>query len=370
LFARQYVNTYGTQTTNNAIEQYTGDGKVLARPGDPVSSFGGRTQFSWVMGKTQGGDDQLFFIDEAQRVLVRFGLDGSVPQSMVANYRTELIRLTEFARFCNESSIGNGIHGGWNQNLNEAYFMFRLRAKENYQWTVGLDIKEGDLVIVEGEYCDDFEQTEQLFKAKQSVVSSFANKPGLPGSELFWERLSVDNDEYYVKDGIAVSQYSSGMSYRTPFVNDLMLSVDELIVSVTPRVDSGAVFEHDNGKYLTYYSEDGLELTKEGFVEMVFNYGAGQEKLFQSLQFQCEVAPYKIYCRTKTSQRTIYRDEFHQMVDRFVCPIGTDDTNGSDVDSTALFGEYLIVRFYFAPDEFQRLTTSFCEFTEVDKKLG
>ena len=369
-FSREYVNTYGTNTSDQAIVQYIGDGNVLSRPGTVISTYGGRNPFNYAMGKTQGGDDQLAFIDEVSKVLVRFGADGSVPQSDISSYRTKVFDLTKFARFCTEPGIGNGIHGGWNKQLGEFIFMVRCRRKENFQWEADKFAFQGDLVTVEDDYANDFEQTVNLYEALQGHNTTFDTKPGSRDSPLYWRLVALDEADYYTKEGIVVSQYASGFVYRTPFVNNIMVAYDDTLVSAHPKILNGGVYEHNVGKYLTFYDDGTDKIEAEGYVEMVFNADAGQEKLYQGLTFTCEDKPFKVELRTKGAKRTIFESEFEQMVDRYYAPIGNDDSIGPDQDSTALFGEYLVCRFYFKPDSFQRLSTAFVSYMEVARRLG
>jgi hypothetical protein len=368
-FQKQFFNSRGTLQVSDGSQVVLGDAGVFSRPGITVTSYGCTDKWSSFLGKSAGGDDILYWYDSINKKFMRFGADGAVPISDRANIRTLANEGFKWVVDYQTPADNYGIHGIWNQRLNEAAWTCRAYRKPDVIWEPLTAILEGQLVITyDTTQTYGFERFPIIYICIQSSEFNNALNPGVdPGWEEYYTQVAFDDIEYYSLRTIIWSEIKNRfiVSNETPHPR-IYLQYKDTFLSPSPGNNPNMLFEHNEGKYLEWYISDGGGQSEDGYIDIVFNIDPNTTKHFISLICNTEIVPYKVEAFTKNHSTLINPVEFLEQLDQYVAPIPNDLLNGSTgLDNSFLYGQWIKVRFHYQTGMFQRLTNMILKFNPM-----
>ena len=368
-FQKQFFNSRGTLQVSDGSQVVLGDAGVFSRPGITITSYGCSDKWSSFLGKSAGGDDVLYWYDSINKKFMRFGADGAVPISDRTNIRTLANEGFKWVVNYQTPADNFGIHGIWNQRLNEAAWTCRAYRKPDVIWELGATINEGQLVIVEDTSTTyGFEQFPVIYRCIQTNVATIDNKPGDSFDyEQYYDTIPFDDIEYYSLRTIIWSEVKNRfiISDETPHPR-IYLQYKDTFLSPSPASNSSQLFEHNEGKYLEWYITGRIGQREDGYIDIVFNIDPNTTKHFISLICNTEIVPYKVEAFTKNHSTLINPIEFLEQLDQYVAPIPNNLQNGSTgEDNTFLYGQWIKVRFHYQSGMFQRLTNMILKFNPM-----
>jgi hypothetical protein len=369
-FQKQFFNSRGTLQVSDGSQVVLGDAGVFSRPGITVTSYGCTDKWSSFLGKSAGGDDILYWYDSINKKFMRFGADGAVPISDRANIRTLAKEGFKWVINYQTPADNYGIHGIWNQRLNEAAWTCRAYRKPDVIWGPLIDITQGQTVVTyDTTQTYGFEQFPIIYICIKTSEFNSAPNPGVdPGWEEYYTPVAFDDIEYYSLRTIIWSEIKNRfiISDETPHPR-IYLQYKDTFLSPSPADNSNVIYEHNEGKYLEWYISNGIGQKEDGYIDIVFNIDPNTTKHFISLICNTEFMPYKVELFTKNHSTIINPVEFLEQLDQYVAPIPNDlDSNGSTgSDNSFLYGQWVKVRFHYQTGMFQRLTNMILKFNPM-----
>ena len=84
---RQFFNETGVIRLGGSGTANIGDGSPMARSGDQKSVYGTRNKFGCVIGKSNGGDQVLYYWDSAQKTIIKTNQSGRVDLALEKNFK-------------------------------------------------------------------------------------------------------------------------------------------------------------------------------------------------------------------------------------------------------------------------------------------
>jgi hypothetical protein len=368
-YQRQFFNTRGTLQLSDSSQIVLGDASVLSRPGVTITSFGCSDKWSVKKGRSQGGDDVLYWYDKIRKKFIRFGSDGAVPLSDRAQIRTLASNGFKWLLGNSTPALDYGIHGIWNQLLSEVTWTCRAYKKPDIKWSLGADIQQGEIVYLSDEInFINFEQTTVLYVALQTHVATNETKPGQGVDwQLYFSRPSVDDQEYYSIRTISFSELKNRFIARDEEPHPrIYLQWQDTYLSPRPVGSLSKVYEHNSGSYLKWYELNGDSQTGEGYIDVVFNIDPNTVKRFISVICNSEFQPTRVELFTKTQQTVITTAEFENQLEQFVAPIPNQLLTGqTTLDNDFMYGQWVKIRFFYSPEQFQRLTNIVLKFNPM-----
>jgi hypothetical protein len=375
-YQRQFFNTRGTLQLSDTSQIVLGDASVLSRPGVTITSYGCSNKWSVFLGRSQGGDDVIYWYDRIRKKFMRFGADGAVPISDRAFVRTAALNDTKWVLDFDSPALNYGMHGVWNQRLGEAIWTIRAHRKPDHVWvswspgeTKILNYKVGDIVYLEDETNFlNFEQTIVLYVVTQDYFTDQNIKPGVtPGWENFFSRPSIDDKNYYNINTISYSEFKNRFSqFQETYHPRIYLQWNDTFLSPRPKDPESNVYEHNSGDIMRWYAHNGDVQEEEGYIEVVFNIDPNVTKRYVALICNSEYTPYRLELETRTQTTVINGPEFEQQLEQFFAPIPNVEVNGqTDLDNDFMYGQWVKIRFFYQPGEFQRFTNIVLKFNPM-----
>jgi len=328
------------------------------------------------LGRSQGGDDVIYWYDRIRKKFMRFGADGAVPISDRAFVRTAVLNDTKWVLDFDSPALNYGMHGVWNQRLGEAIWTIRAHRKPDHVWvswspgeTKILNYKVGDIGYLEDETNFlNFEQTIVLYVVTQDYFTNQNIKPGVtPGWENFFSRPSIDDKNYYNINTISYSEFKNRFSqFQETYHPRIYLQWNDTFLSPRPKDPESNVYEHNSGDILRWYAHNGDVQEEEGYIEVVFNIDPNVTKRYVALICNSEYTPYRLELETKTQTTVINGPDFEQQLEQFFAPIPNVEVNGqTDLDNDFMYGQWVKIRFFYQPGEFQRFTNIVLKFNPM-----
>ena len=371
-FQKQYFDTGGTIRTEDGSEIVIGDPSVMSRSGRVISTYGSGNKWSIIVGKSNGGGDVCYWYEGISKKMMRFGGDGTVPISDRSLARAGIIDATRWILKENTPAHDYGIHGVWNQLLFEATWTVRAARYKigdgiTKEWKLNTAYTAGEVIYnAAGGPFVNFEKTDVFFIVKQNHTSSIDTRPGLGALwEDYYTRVTVNDSGYF--------------SFRTMTFNEVKNSFTQLDESphpkiylqwedtyLSPRTKSpfSLIYEHNIGNYLFWYDYNGDAQSEDGYIDVVFNIEQNRSKRYIALTSNSEVVPYKVSFFTKAHETVVDSASFTWILDQYFVPIPNNLNNGQTLtDNTELFGQWIKVRFFFKPEEYQKLINLMVKFT-------
>lgn len=376
-YQRQFFNTRGTLQLSDTSQIVLGDASVLSRPGVTLTSYGCSNKWSVILGKSQGGNDVLYWYDKIRSKFIRFGADGTIPLSDRAFVRTASADGLKWILDYDSASLNYGMHGTWNQKLGEAIWTIRAHRKPDAFW-FQTNTKKGQipftytvgniLYLKDEENFINFEQTIVLYVVIQDHSSDLGIKPGVtPGWEQYFFRPSVDDQEYYSIRTISFSEFKNRFNqFQETYHPRIYLQWNDTYLSPRPKDPESNVYEHNAGDILRWYAHNGEVQEEEGYIEVVFNIDPNVTKRYVALICNSEYTPYRLELETRTQTTVINGSEFEQQLEQFFAPIPNVEVNGqTGLDNDFMYGQWVKIRFFYQPGDFQRFTNIVLKFNPM-----
>ena len=374
-YQRQFFNTRGTLQLSDTSQIVLGDASVLSRPGVTLTSYGCSNKWSVILGKSQGGNDVLYWYDKIRGKFIRFGADGTIPLSDRAFVRTASSDGLKWILDYDSASLNYGMHGTWNQRLGEAIWTIRAYRKPDSFWfqtTQGelpFTWTTGTIVYLKDETnFINFEQTIVLYVVTQDHSSELGIKPGVtPGWEDYFFRPSTEDQDYYSIRTISFSEFKNRFNqFQETYHPRIYLQWNDTFLSPRPKDPESNVYEHNAGEILRWYAHNGEVQEEEGYIEVVFNIDPNVTKRYVALICNSEYKPYRLELETRTQTTVINGSEFEQQLEQFFAPIPNVEVNGqTDLDEDFMYGQWVKIRFFYQPGEFQRFTNIVLKFNPM-----
>jgi hypothetical protein len=372
-YQRQFFNTRGTLQLSDMSQIVLGDASVLSRPGITLSSYGCSNKWTVILGKSQGGNDTIYWYDKIRKKFVRFGADGTVPLSDRSNTRTISSDGLKWLLDYDSATLDYGMHGTWNSRLGEAIWTLRAYREPDIKYVYDPDnvfnYKPGQIVYnpLEQNHIN-FEETIVLYVVTVEHSSSLNIVPGLtPGWENYYFRPSIDDPNYYSIRTISFSEYKNRFNqFQESYHPRIYLPWKDTFLSPRPKNPFSLVYEHNAGEILRWYDYNGDIQEEEGFIEVVFNIDPNITKRYVALICNSEISPYRLELQTRTQSTVINGPEFEQQLEQFFAPIPNVAINGqTTLDNDFMYGQWVKIRFYYQPGVFQRLTNIVLKFNPM-----
>jgi hypothetical protein len=368
-YQRQFFNTRGTLQLSDTSQIVLGDASVLSRPGVTITSYGCSNKWSVFLGRSQGGDDVIYWYDRIRKKFMRFGADGAVPISDRAFVRTGALNDTKWVLDYDSPALNYGMHGVWNQRLGEAIWTIRAYRKPDYAWEVGLNLSVGDIVYLEDETNFlNFEQTTVLYVVTTAHTSTPQRKPGVsPRWDVYFSRPSIDDKNYYNINTISYSEFKNRFNqFQETYHPRIYLQWNDTYLSPRPKDPESNVYEHNSGDILRWYAHNGEVQEEDGYIEVVFNIDPNVTKRYVALICNSEYSPYRLELDTRTQTTVINGPDFEQQLEQFFAPIPNVEVNGqTGLDNDFMYGQWIKIRFFYQPGEFQRFTNIVLKFNPM-----
>jgi len=348
----QYFNTRGTlQGSNQGVEVLIGDGSVLSRDGQTLSSYGTDHKWSVVKGSSPGGKDVIYWFNQENGLFMRFGADGTVVLSERHGLRSFSANNTRWTKDQYTPALNYGIRSVWDDRFKEAIWTFIGIRENRGDWGVGNKYGEGDIVI--GGTFDNYSFDgipDVYISISPTHTSSLQTEPGVGGVwEAYWKLADKDDPEYYSVFTIAFNELSNGFSTFYSHIPKTYLKWKNKFLSSHPT-ERSEIYEHRYG-YDKWYEHDGVWKESEPYLEGVVNPFPDQSKKFVAIQALTDNVPDRIELKTKDHESFLVATDFDPEDDAWRTPIKNDiltsQTGDPNDDTVSLIGSYMRVKFKF-----------------------
>jgi hypothetical protein len=348
----QYFNTRGTlQGSNEGVEVLIGDGSVLSRDGQTLSSYGTQHKWSVVKGASQGGKDVIYWFNQENGLFMRFGADGTVVLSERSGIRSFSANNTRWTENQYSPALNYGIRSVWDDRFKEAIWTFIGIRENRGDWGVGNKYGEGDIVI--GGTFDNysFDGIPDVYVSiSPTHTSSLQTEPGVGGVwEAYWKKADKDDPEYYSVFTLAFNELSNGFSTFYSHIPKTYLKWKNKFLSSHPT-ERSEIYEHRYG-YDKWYEYEGVWKESDPYLEGVVNPFPDQSKKFVAIQALTDNVPDRIELKTKDHESFLVATDFDAEDDAWRTPIKNDiltsQTGDPNDDTVSLIGSYMRVKFKF-----------------------
>jgi hypothetical protein len=368
-YQSQYFNSRGQlQGTSQSVEVLIGDGSVLSRDGQTLSSYGTSHIWSIIKGSSPGGKDVIYWFNQENGLFMRFGADGTVVLSERSGIRSFAANNTRWTENQYTPALNYGIRSVWDDRFKEAIWTFigvrdipnwRGPVRTNTPGTVIGDYSVGDRVTGTTSENFPFEGISDIYVCIQAhVATTPGSEPGIGSNwEQYWERVSKDDPEYYTVFTLAFNELSNGFSTFYSHLPKTYLKWKNKFLSSHPT-ERSEIYEHRYG-YDKWYEYEGAWKESEPFLEGVVNPFPDQSKKFVAIQALSDNVPDRIELKTKDHESFLVSADFDPEDDAWRTPIKNDiltsQTNDPNDDTESLVGAYMRVKFKFFNGAYNKL---------------
>jgi len=360
-FQRQYFNDTGALVSSDGSEVILGDGGALTRRGVTLSSLGTTHKWSIVKGVSKGGNDVMAWWNTEYGYVIRFGYDGVNPISYVHNINGFVDKNTKWVDLRHTPADDEGIRGVWNDERKEYIWTIRGFKTNRERFNPRKYYAAGDSVwVYEG-----FQQTPNIYKALQqtSQVQGGVTVPVPIDNVAYWElQDSPVNKNAYT---LAFSEFKNGFSCYYSFLPLFYAKWKKSYESSSPFIQQN-IYIHNRGAYSRWY---GGFLISQPYIMAVMNENPNDKKSFNKLELNSMLAPNSNGRAMEfwTEQHFSYldaadfdSDELHDIMRaswiKNDATVSAENPSGlNDIDTSELFGEYLLLKFYFTPELYNKM---------------
>lgn len=353
-FQLQYFNARGTlEASNSSVEVLLGDGSVLSRDGQTLSTYGTAHKWSAIKGFNPSGKDIEYWFNAENGLVMRFGEDGTRVISargmaaFFANY-------TKWVKNKDEHAFEQGIRGVWDDRRKEAIWTFTGWRLIKQPWASGNLVEEGEVVTNTNAPFDTYEEFPRFFRCTGVHQSSPDTEPGVgPQWEHRWEAIAYTDKSYYSIFTICFNEMTNGFRCFYGHLPKTYLRWQNTFLSSHP-VHRNLIFEHRLGEPTTWYGVDTFltgtiaPKVEDAYFEMVVNEIPEQSFGGVAVDALTENAPDRVEYRTARQYTFDNAVDFEQRDDQFYSCIKNDATltNNPDSDGEYLRGDFLKVKVF------------------------
>lgn len=367
---KYFFNTRGElQVTGNSTSIAIGDGSVLARPPIELSAYGSRNKWSFIKGKSVGGQEVVYIFDLTSKAIIRYAGDGTRNISLENNIDSFIRNNTRFLDGVDTPAWRYGVAGVWNEKRKVAIWTARAVNPNKPIWFVTLPYQVGDIVWFGDNNTDGgWEQLPAFFECIQANTGSLSNKP-LSGADWqdYWVQLPLSDNRVYNVWTLEFNELKNGFStfgtpkprIYMPFRNTVLTGDPRESLSLQYQQD---IYEQDNGEKGVWYNyRTGEGLFADAYIDLVFNTDSQNIKHYLALRVNSLIKPFKFELFTKKNQTYMLASDVEEREDLFFTPVKNDiltSTTGqaNDQDTSGIFGQYVIIRMVFEKRLRQYLT--------------
>lgn len=367
---KYFFNTRGElQVTGNSTSIAIGDGSVLARPPIELSAYGSRNKWSFIKGKSVGGQEVVYIFDLTSKAIIRYAGDGTRNISLENNIDSFIRNNTRFLDGVDTPAWKYGLAGVWNEKRKVAIWTARAVNQSKPIWFVTLPYQIGDIVWFGDNNTDGgWEQLPAFFECIQANTGSLSNKP-LSGADWqdYWVQLPLSDNRVYNVWTLEFNELKNGFStfgtpkprIYMPFRNTVLTGDPRESFSLQYQQD---IYEQDNGEKGVWYDyRTGEGLFADGFIELVFNTDSQNIKHYLALRVNSLIKPFKFELFTKKNQTFMLNTDVEEREDLYFTAVKNDiltSTTGqaNDQDTSGIFGQYVKIKMYFEKRTRQYLT--------------
>lgn len=374
---RQYFNTRGTLDVRGVSDVLIGDGSVMSRDGQTISNFGCQNKWSVIKGKSQGGNDTIYWIDLINKQAIRFGSDGTIGLSTIKGLQSFLANNLTWATSNDTPADGQGIHGWWHERFKEAIWVVRATrgvagnllstqpVSIPQDWSATTNFVLGNVVYYASGTPNDFNEGQVFYRSLHNN-----NLGNLPTNVGWWEQISITDTDYYNYYSVAFNELKNRFtSFYTPLPK-IAMQWNNGYLTPRPVGTQSRVYEHNKGEYSTWYAEGVDELTSEPYVDVIYNKDNSLSKSFLAFIATCQDVPYKVTFYTQNHETTSVAIDFKQYPTPpdFATAIKNDvlNTIAPPIGYSKLWGVWVKCRFYFANRTFNSLDGCVIKFTSIN----
>lgn len=284
-FTIEYFNDRGKLIAGDAGEILIGDGSVLPRVGNKLSSFGTQHRGSVVIGKSQSGKDLLYYISADYQEVMRFGDDGLRAIALTNNMRLFFKNNLRWAREATTPADGYGITGVWDNRQKRV--LFTVKAwKPSPVWADRTLYPQQSTVI----FGTIYQGVPQLWFA---MVNNPVSQPSDNNPE--WLKLDITNPDYYNCYTVAFSEMYQGGGFEVfhSYLPNHYTQREDGFFSGFPDLDSvlrSELHRHNVGQPATYY---GIQFSS-GVLKTVVNWNSNLNKKFFRIMLDSSIRPERV----------------------------------------------------------------------------
>jgi hypothetical protein len=358
----QYFNTRGTlQGSNEGVEVLIGDGSVLSRDGQTLSSYGTQHKWSVVKGSSPGGKDVIYWFNQENGLFMRFGADGTIVLSERHGMRSFSANNTRWTENQHTPALNYGIRSVWDDRFKEAIWTFiGLRDSKGEWGTLPSNqlYAEGDTVTNNTFINYPFDGVPDVYVSLSIHAPIPQSEPGVGNDwETYWRRVDKDDPEYYSVFTIAFNELSNGFSTFYSHLPKTYLKWKNKFLSSHPT-ERSEMYEHRLG-YDKWYEYEGVWKESEPYLEGVVNPFPDQSKKFVAIQALTDNVPDRIELKTKDHESFLVATDFDAEDDAWRTPIKNDiltsQTGDPNDDTESLVGAYMRIKFKFFNGAYNKL---------------
>jgi hypothetical protein len=356
----QYFHATGQLQTDVAegMNIVIGDGAVLARDGQSLSSYGTQHKWSVIKGRSPGGKDVLYWFNQESKLIMRFGADGTVVLSDVKGLRSFLENDTRWTEGIYTPYVNQGIRAVWDDEYKEAIWTWRGYRASRGIWQEGPNTYNFADTVANLTFTNyPFEQIPDVYVCTQTHDPSANTQPGVGINwEQFWVLVPKDDGDYYSNFTLAFNEMTNGFSSFYSHMPKIYFPWKNKFLSAHPTIEN-KIYEHRKGEYTTWYNTEAGELSEDGYLEGIINYLPESSKKFVATQVISDSEPYKMEFKTLNQESFLNEGEFDGHDDHWRSPIKNDstDTNDPSGDTKSLMGDFIKVKFFFQKKTYNRL---------------
>lgn len=367
---KYFFNTRGElQVTGNSTSIAIGDGSVLSRPPIELSAYGSRNKWSFIKGKSVGGQEVVYIFDLTSKAIIRYAGDGTRNISLENNIDSFIRNNTRFLDGVDTPAWKYGLSGVWNEKRKVAIWTARAINSSKPLWKGGNNYYVGNIVWFGDNNTDaGWEQLPAFFECIQNNTASNFNKPlSAVGWENYWVQLPLSDNRVYNVWTLEFNELKNGFStfgtpkprIYMPFRNTVLTGDPRESFSLQYQQD---IYEQDNGEKGVWYNyRTGEGLFADAYIDLVFNTDSQNIKHYLALRVNSLIKPFKFELFTKKNQTYMLASDVEEREDLFFTPVKNDiltSTTGqaNDQDTSGIFGQYVIIRMVFEKRLRQYLT--------------
>jgi hypothetical protein len=355
---REFVSNTGRLGTLEDGSVIIGDGSVLDRKGINLSVMGSRHPWSYVRALNDSGTDVRYWINDELDSFMRKGPDGIVNLSERKNMSLFFRKRLRFIKGKTNPAGGQGVHCVWD-NIGKNVIITARGWKDSENWAVDNQYSAGTTVLLGEEYGIPIMYLCLFFNQSTSE-----NMPGTPEGNAFWERVSIENTDYYSVFTLVFNEKANAFWQRHTFYPKIYATHNNRYFSPNPETGSqGDVYRYRDGETLVFF---GLE--HEGYMQTILNYKPSLLKKFIALAYTSLRNPIKVKVesqfiseagidnRVTEMNRDTPGDMKYRENQSYVIIKNSFNSQGQTNRRTPqIKGLYAIITTYFKAREFQKI---------------
>lgn len=355
-----FMNPAGLLSVVDGSEVIMGDGgRTLAQRPQTLTTYGSRHKWSVRKGKSNRGNDTIYFYDAEKHAVIRWGGDGATPISEVQLMKSFFSNNDTWVYDFDNPTGLMGIAAFWCDRYKEFGLTFRGHKSYN-PWDPAAPYTTGSHVsITPGTLT--FEQTTDIYVGLQPIPA------GTPVSDTnYWQPISHNNPDYYSEFTIVYSETKDKFQAFHTYKPKIYMLIRDSYFSPRPIESENRVYIHNEGVECYFYDDPVQDIPvqiEDGHAEFVINQPDGP-KTFEAQRYDSLITPSRVEWATSQQQSFAVDTDFNvdQGSEGFYDSPVFNDSTGTGLnknDTSKLWGHYMKSRFIFEAGTYQKLTETF-----------